>query len=140
MFNSTTDRIFRGLVAAGLATVAAHVSAASIQCTFGMTRCIRSQGTEIPSKQAIEILDRCSDFTYNDLGRVALRMSYKQIDDRSGGNITPLVKAWHAFGDLYDSPLTFERKKKAEETNYAEIKRSCQQLDRDFNDDTKWTK
>jgi hypothetical protein len=114
--------------------------AGSLQCTLGATRCIKSQGTEIPSRQAIEILDRCNDFTYNDLGRVALRLSYKEINDRSAGKITPLVMAWHAFGDLYDSPLAFERMKKAEETNYSEIKRSCQQLDRDFNDDSKWTK
>lgn len=116
------------------------VAAGSLQCTLGTTRCIKSQGTEIPSKQAIEILDRCGDFTYNDLGRVALRLSQKEINERSGGRLTPLVKAWYAFNDLYDSPLAFERKRKAEETNYYEIKRSCQQLDRDFNDDTKWTR
>lgn len=114
--------------------------AMSIQCALGVTRCIKSQGTEIPSKQAIEILDRCNDFTYNDLGRVALRLSYKEIIDRSEGRLKPLVKAWHAFSDLYDSPLAFERMKKAEETNYSEIKRSCQQLDRDFYNNSKWTK
>ncbi len=114
--------------------------AASLQCMVGTVRCIKSQGTEIPSKQAIEILDRCADFTYNDLGRVALRLSYKEINDRFGNRITPLVKAWHAFGDLYDSQLVFERKRKAEETNYIDIKRGCQQLERDFNDDSKWTK
>ena len=114
--------------------------AASPQCAVGAKRCIRSQGTEIPSKQAIEILDRCSDFTSDDLGRVALRMSYKDINAKSNGGLTPLVQAWHAFDYLYDSPLAFERKKKAEETNSAEIKRSCAQLDRDLNDDSKWTK
>ena len=114
--------------------------ALNIQCKLGSARCIKSQGTEIPSKQAIQILDLCADFTYNDLGRLALRLSYKEINDRSNGKITPLVKAWHAFGDLYDSPLSFERKAKAEETSYPEIKRSCQQLDLDFNDDSKWSK
>jgi hypothetical protein len=114
--------------------------AGSLQCTLGTTRCVKSQGTEIPSKQVVEILDLCNDFTYNDLGRVALRLSHKEINERSGGKITPLVKAWHAFGDLYDSPLSFERKQNAEETNYVEIKRNCQQLNRDFNDNNKWTK
>lgn len=33
-----------------------------------------------------------------------------------------------------------ERKAKAEEASYAEIKRACLQLERDFNDDSKWTK
>lgn len=114
--------------------------ALSLQCKLGSTRCIKSQGTEIPSKQAIQVLDLCADFTYNDLGRLALRLSYKEINDRSNGRITPLIKAWHAFDELYDSPLSFERKSKAEETSYPEIKRSCQQLDRDFNDDSKWSK
>ena len=114
--------------------------AASLQCVLGAVRCIKSQGTEIPSKTVIEILDRCGDFTYNDLGRVALRLSVKEINDRSAAGITPLVKAWYAFGDLYDSPLDFERMKKAEDTNYPQVKRSCQQLERDFNDDSKWTK
>lgn len=113
-------------------------NAGNLQCTFGTTRCIKSQGTDIPSKQAIDILDQCGDFTYNDLGRVALQLSYKEIIERSAGKATPLVSAWYAFDDLYDSPLSFERKQKAEETNYIEIKRSCQQLDRDFNTDSKW--
>lgn len=116
-----------------------NANAASLQCKVGTTRCIKSQDTEIPSKQAIEISDHCADFTYNDLGRIALRLSQKEILDRSGGKITPLVKAWYAFDYLYDSPLKFERKKKAEDTNYLEIKWSCEQLNRDFNNDSKWT-
>ena len=92
--------------------------AGSLQCMLGVTRCIKSQGTEIPSMQVIELLDRCSDFTNKDLGRLALKLSHKELRDQSAGKITPLVRAWHAFDDLYDSPLAFERKKKAEETNY----------------------
>lgn len=121
-------------------TLSAQTFAANIQCVLGITRCIKSQGTEIPSKQAIEILDRCGEFLYQDLGRTALQLSYAEINKRSGGRITPLVKAWHAYGDLYDSPLAFERKRKAEETSYLEIKRSCTQLNRDFADDSKWTR
>ena len=115
-------------------------AAASVQCMVGMTRCVKSQGTQIPSKQVLEMLDRCSDFTLGDLGQVALRLSSKEIMDRSGGRITPLVRAWTAFDDLYSSPLTFERKSNAEDTKYFEIKRSCQQLHSDFYDDSKWTK
>lgn len=94
----------------------------------------------MPSKQAIEILDLCADFMSNDIGRIAMRMSYKEINERTGGRITPLALAWHAYGELIDSPLKFERKPRAEETNYFEIKRACQTLNRDFNDDSKWTK
>ena len=126
------------LLLVAVMTIDAH--AARLQCAVGAKRCIKSQGTEIPSTQAIEILDRCGDFTHDDLGRVALRMSYKDINAKSNAGLTPLVLAWHAFDYLYDSPLVFERKKKAEETNYAEIKRSCSQLYRDFDDDNKWTK
>jgi hypothetical protein len=116
-----------------------HTWAASVQCKLGMTRCIKSQGTEIPSKQVIEILDRCGDFTEGDAGARVLRMSTKEMLDRSGGKVNSISRAWYAFDYLYDSPLAFERKSRAEETNYHEIKRSCAALERDFNDDRKWT-
>lgn len=112
--------------------------AASLQCALGTARCVKSQGTEIPSSQVLEILARCVDFTNNDLGRRALRMSAKEINDYGGGRLTPLVMAWNAFGDLHDSPLAFERKRSAEDTNYFKIKRSCEQLQRDFNSDSRW--
>jgi hypothetical protein len=116
------------------------VYAANIQCMLRVSSCVKSQGTEIPSQQVIEILDRCFDFTNNDLGRVTLRLSYKEISERSGERVTPLTKAWHAYDVLYDSPLKFERKRKAEETSYLEVKRACQTLERDFNDNSNWTK
>ena len=128
------------LVTLTLLLIASHAQATSIQCILGTTRCISSQGTEIPSMQALEILDRCDEFTFKNIGRIALQMSYEELSDKSAGRITPLVRAWHAFDDLYDSPLLFERKKNAKNTNYAEIKRSCQQLNSDFNDVTKWSK
>jgi hypothetical protein len=120
--------------------VCVNAHAFSMSCKLGTTTCIKSQGTEIPSKQAIEVLDRCEDFTAHDLGRVAMKLSYKEINERTQGKLTPLALAWHAFGDLIDSPLRFERKAKAEEAKYVEIKRSCLELARDFNDDSKWTK
>ena len=107
-----------------VAVCAASTWATSPLCTVGAALCLKSQGTQIPSKQVIAILDSCADFTTDDLGRIALTLSRKKIIDDSGGKITPLVRAWYAFGDLHDSPLAFERKAKAEDTNYAEIKRS----------------
>ena len=127
-------------VLAFLLVAAVEANAASFQCNFGSVRCIKSQGTEIPSKQAIEILDRCGEFITDDLGLMVIRMSQKEIQDRSGGRLTPLVRAWHAYGDLIESPLKFERKARAEETRYLEVKRACLQLNNDFNDDSKWTK
>ena len=114
--------------------------AVSLQCKLGSSRCIKSQETEIPSKQAIEVLDRCDEFTANDIGRIAMRMSHREVLDKSGDRLTPLVRAWHAYGDLIDSPLKFARTAKAEDAKYTEIKRACLQLARDFDDDSKWTK
>ncbi len=123
-----------------LTLVCTNALSFSVSCKLGTTTCIKSQGTEIPSKTAIEVLDLCEDFIVNDIGRIAMRLSYKEINDRTQGKLTPLARAWHAYGDLIDSPLRFERKAKAEETKYAEIKRACLELTRDFNDDSKWTR
>ena len=127
-------------VALALAMSPTYALAASVQCILGTTACISSQDTRIPSKQAIKILDSCDEFTRNDIGRLALRLSSAEIHEKAAGRITPLVRAWYAFDDIYDSPLKFDRKAKAEDTKYWQIKQSCQQLTRDFNDDTKWTK
>ncbi len=123
-----------------LCLVGADAMAFSVSCKLGTTTCIKSQGTEIPSKTAIEVLDRCEEFISNDIGRIAMRLSYKEINDRTQGKLTPLARAWHAYGDIIDSPLRFERKEKAEEAKYAQIKRACLELTRDFNDDSKWIK
>lgn len=131
----------RLLFVAALSSLApAAAVAANIQCMIGSTRCIQSQGTEIPSKKAIEVIDQCSEFTANDIGRVAMKLSDKEIIDRWSGRITPLLRAWHAYSGLIESPLAFERKPKAEDTKYFEIKRACETLDRDFNDPSKWAK
>lgn len=111
--------------------------AASLQCMLGIADCVNSQGSAIPSKQVITILDRCNDFTRGDIGRTALRLSSAAIHDQARGRITPLVRAWHALGDLYDSPLKFDRSARAGDSKYWEIKKSCQQLERDFNE---WAK
>jgi hypothetical protein len=66
-------------------------------------------------------------------------MNSKDItNEQSSEGITPLVKAWYAFGSIYDSPLKFERKRNAEEISYMEIKRACRTLEIDFYDDSKW--
>ena len=122
-----------------LAILASGAQAFELSCKIGATRCIQTQGTQISSKKAVELLDTCREFIASDIGRIAMRMSQKEMLDRSGGKATPLARAWFSYGDLIDSPLKFERKPKAEDASYAEIKRACLQLDRDFNDDAKWT-
>ena len=84
------------------ALLPSHCMAASIQCMLSVSRCIKSLGTVIPSKKAIEVLDRCAEFTVNDIGRVAMKLGYNEINDHSGEKLTPLVRAWHAYGDLID--------------------------------------
>lgn len=114
--------------------------AASFKCMMGISRCIRSQGTEIPVDEVLKILERCTDFTYQDLGLATLRMTGQQILDRSGGRITPLTTAWNAYEHLYDGPLLFDRELRPAAAQYYEIKRSCAQLERDFYNNAKWTK
>ena len=126
-------------LAFALAVLTSQIMAGNIQCKLGVIRCIKSQGTEIPAKQAIEILDRCGDFTEGDVGARVLRMSTKEMLNLSGGKVNAIGRAWYAFDHLYDSPLAFDRRSKAEETNYYQIRSSCAALERDFNDDRKWT-
>jgi len=133
-----TASVLLSAIAVSLVPVAGE--AASLQCMTGISRCLRSQGTEIPSKKAIEMLDRCEQFTYQDIGLAVLRMTGQQIIDRSGGRLTPLTAAWLAYDDLYDGPLLFDRDLRPEPAKYPEIKRSCAQLERDFANKAKWTK
>ena len=112
---------------------------ASLDCAMEIARCIRTQGTELPLTHAMEISYWCEKFTYNDLGRVALRLTRDEILDRSGGRLTPLVMAMGAFSYLDESPIAFDRQERARDGKYEQIKRSCSQLDRDLNDKRKWT-
>ena len=91
---------------------------AAMQCLVGITTCVKTQGTQIPAKDIPAILENCAEFTQGGIGRQALRLSYKEINDRSGGRTTPLTRAWLAFGELHDSPLEFDRNTRAEETKY----------------------
>lgn len=84
------------------------------------------------------MMERCNEFTQGGIGRQVLRMSVQQILERSQQNIThPIYSAYYAFTELYDSPLVFERKSNAADTNYDQIARSCRQLNIDFE---KWVR
>lgn len=119
---------------------APNVFAASVKCMIGSTPCVKSQGTEIPAKVARDLIFNCIDFTRHDTGRIVLRMSIQKILEVSGKNINhPIYNSYYAFTQIYDSPLQFDRKSNAEDTNYNQIKNSCNQLNSDFNNDSKWT-
>ena len=96
-------------------------------------KCIKSQGTSIPSKQVLEMMEHCDEFTRGGVGRQVLRLSIHEINQRSGGNfLHPIFAAYSAFTQLHDSPLAFDRKSRVEETSYEQISRSCRQLNVDF--------
>lgn len=114
------------------------VHALSLKCEMGIDKCVRSQGTKIPSKEVVEILDRCEEFTANGIGRLTMRMSIQEFEEKNGNKINALTLAWYAYADLIDSPLKFDRKHNAWEASYEQIKSACDTLNRDFYDDSKW--
>jgi hypothetical protein len=103
----------------------------SLQCALGTTLCIKTQGIELPSSDAIELLDRCEEFTKDGLGRRAMTLSASKLEEFARGRVTPLVMAWTAYEDIHDSPLKFDRSAPAGK-QYSQIARACAQLDRDF--------
>ncbi|OQW85701.1 MAG: hypothetical protein BWK72_20930 [Rhodoferax ferrireducens] len=110
-----------------------------LSCTFGAT-CISTQGTKIPSKKVIELSGYCDDFTRNDIGRRVLKMSFNEINIVAGKNINhPVFSASYAFDKLQESELNFIRQANVEDTDYNQIKLSCVQLLRDFNNRSKWS-
>ena len=114
------------------AVFATSASAFSPSCMLG-AKCIKSQGTSIPSKQVLEMMEHCDEFTRGGVGRQVLRLSIHEINQRSGGNfLHPIFSAYSAFTQLHDSPLAFDRKSRVEETSYEQIARSCRQLNADF--------
>lgn len=114
-----------------------NASAFSPSCMLG-AKCIKSQGTSIPSKRVIEMMERCSEFTNGAYGRQVLRMSLQEIIQRSGNNPGhPIYSAYYAFTELHDSPLAFDRKARVEETSYEQIAQSCSKLSADFE---KWAR
>lgn len=115
-----------------------HASYAfNLSCAMGES-CVQSQGASIPSKQVVEILEHCDDFIRSGVGRAMLRMSLKEMNDRTAGKpLHPLSVAAYAFDRLYDSPLVFTRPSHMEDTRYDEVVRSCAHLSADFE---KWAR
>lgn len=120
-----------------MALAPVEASAFNLGCALG-AKCIKTQGTSIPSKRVLEMMEYCDDFTRGGIGRSVLRMSIQEILDRSGRNIThPIYSAYYAFDQLRESPLAFKRRSNVADTDYAEVARSCAQLSADFE---KWVK
>ncbi len=127
---------------AALLLMLLHITANafSFSCMAGAS-CIASQGTKIPSKTAIWMLERCEDFTRNDIGRRVLSMSVKQtLEATNGQAMHPLNVASYAYDQLAESPLRFDRRQRLEDTKYIQIKLACAELLRDFNNDAKWSR
>lgn len=120
------------LLTPALLLVSFMASAFSPSCLLG-AKCIKSQGTSIPSKTVIEMMERCDEFTNGPYGRQVLKMSIHEINNRSGNNhMHPIFTAYYAFTELYESPLAFDRMPRVEDTNYNQIVQSCRRLSLDF--------
>lgn len=105
----------------------------SPSCFLG-AKCIKTQGTSIPSEDVIELTEQCREFTRGGIGKRVLRMSLHEINQVSQGNpMHPVFAAHYAFTVLRDSPLEFDRKSNVEDISYEQITRSCQQLNADLN-------
>lgn len=132
------ESMFKTSLALSLTFVlCASAHAFSPSCFIG-GKCVKSQGTSIPSGQVIEMMERCGEFTQGGIGRQVLRLSIQQINECSQGNIThPIFSAYYAFTELYDSPLKFDRKSNVQDTSYDQIVSACWQLTIDFE---KWSR
>lgn len=112
----------------------------TVKCSLGLTSCISSQDSKIPSDDVIKILDHCRTFTDRNIGYLMLQTSGAEIFKQANGQSTPLTVALMDFEFLHDSPLKFTRKSRVDDSTYPEIKRSCVQLQIDFYDNSKWSK
>lgn len=119
------------LIAVSLLFASGAANAFSLSCQLGAD-CVASQGTKIPVKKVIELLDDCDDFTRGDIGRTVMRLSTKELLDRTQGQVNNLALAWHAHDKIHDSPLRYHRPRRMEETKYDDIKRACRDLARDL--------
>lgn len=124
--------MFKTSLALSLSLMCATVHAFSPSCLIWY-KCIESQGASIPSGRAIEMIQRCGEFTKDELGKEILQMTFQEVTLSSQGNIEhPIFRAYSAFMELYASPLAFDRKSNVEDISYEQIAKSCQQLTSDF--------
>ena len=115
--------LLTAVVILGGAPMAAH--GWSAKCAMGLTKCILVQSKEVPVKEVESMETECRDFTRNNIGRRALRMSYKQILEVSGERIShPILRASLAYDSLHDSALVFDRRLPIEQ-RYMPVKRAC---------------
>jgi hypothetical protein len=128
------SRVLAPALAVGVLTSA---SATPLACRLG-ARCLQSGGAVFTAAQAVETRAYCRDFTLRSLGGIAMRLSYKEMVERTQGRDTDLARAWIAYGELLDSPLNFPRFKEAERVSYGRVRMACEQLERDYVNPARW--
>jgi len=122
-------RVFAIAFLVGVQPVA---EASWLYCKAKPADCIPIQGRLIPFDAAEEIIERCRDFTRNNIGATALRMSFVEVMDRTGGAFGhPLLRAWIAYSSLHDSPLRFDRSLPIEQRYYP-LRKACGEAFRDM--------
>ena len=133
--------IHQCVAAVALAVSAADGAAmelAPLGCLLGTTDCLRTNGTQVSSREANRLLDACYHFTFEDTGLRVLAMPPQVLRREIRGVNTALARAFIAYQRLEDSPLAFDRGPMPAAQRYAAIRQSCLTLLDDFNDETKW--
>lgn len=104
---------------------AAHSFAIRPICILGLAQCVSIQSKDVPLRDAEAMAEDCRDFTRRNVGAIALRLSQKEILERSRQNLNhPLLRASIAYSALHDSPLQFDRSLPIEQ-RYFPVKRTC---------------
>lgn len=106
---------------------------------------ISTQGTQIHSDKVLQMLDNCENFVRSNIGYRILTMSEHEILEenkryykRTGQRVSPLFEAYASLEDLQKSRLKYDRKEKHPKKMFLEISNACQQLERDFDNRSKW--
>lgn len=110
----------------------------SNKCSEG---CLVVNGKKIPFWEAETLVSQCDRFRQSSLGRMAVSLSYTEIEKRTNRNPdAPLMNTYFDYVFISESPLVFNRRTKDTNLKYREIVQACVQLKRDFNGDRYWTK
>jgi hypothetical protein len=116
---------FYRIAGVGLLLLPVAALAWSVRCSLGLAQCIQIQNQEIPIAVVERMATDCADFMRNNNGIRVLRMSWRQIQEVSGGHIDhPLLRASLAYDSLHDSPLRFDRRLPIDK-RYFSVKRAC---------------
>lgn len=95
----------------------------SLQCVFAFTACLTTQGVTIPGHQAVDLLDSCG---------ITPRYSVAQFEGHADqGNLHIEFLLNQGLPGYKPASSAAERR--------SNVLKACNELQRDFNNDSKWT-